>query len=89
LRNILAAEVQEMNHSDDKSDKERLWKSLSEARLLDIPLEEFPERIKEAKAVVMRRLGELLELKNHTQERQSTAYSLGTLKKLENSVRRD
>ena len=78
-----------MSQSEDKSEKERLWKLLSEARLLDIPLEEFPERIQEAKAVVMRRLGELLELKNDVQERQSAAYSLGTLKKLETSLRRD
>ena len=78
-----------MSQADEKSDKERLWKLLSEARLLDIPLEEFPERIKEAKSVLMRRLGELLELKNDVQERQSTAYSLGTLKKLETSLRRD
>ena len=78
-----------MSQGEGKSEKEHLWRSLSEARLLDIPLEEFPQRIKEAKAVVMTRLGELMERQNDLQERQSTAYSLGTLRKLENSVRRD
>ena len=72
----------------EESDKERVWKLLSRAGLVDITLDEFPERIKEAKLVVMGRLSELLELTTDVQERQSAAYSLATLKKLETTLRR-
>jgi len=72
----------------EKPEKERVWKLLSEAGLVDITLDEFPERIKEAKHVVMGRLSELLELTTDVQERQSAAYSLATLKKLETTLRR-
>ena len=66
----------------EKSERERMWKLLSEAGLVDITLDEFPERIKAAKNVVIGRLRELLELTTTIQEeRQSVAYSLGTLKK--------
>jgi hypothetical protein len=61
---------------------------LSEAGLIDIPPDEFAERIKEAKQVVMGRLSELLELTTDIQERESAAYSLATLKKLERTVSR-
>lgn len=61
---------------------------LSEAGLIDIPSDEFAERIKEAKHVVMGRLGELLELTTDIRERESAAYSLATLKKLERTVSR-
>jgi hypothetical protein len=72
----------------EEFDKERVWKLLSRAGLVDITLDEFPERIKEAKLVVMGRLSELLELTTDLQERQSAAYSLATLKKLETTLRR-
>lgn len=72
----------------DESEKERLWKLLSEAGLIDIGLDDLPERVKEAKDVVMRRLSELLELSTDTQERQSAAYSLATLKRLESTLGR-
>jgi hypothetical protein len=67
----------------EESEKERVWKLLSKAGLVDITLDEFPERIKEAKHVVIGRLNELLGLTTDIQERQSAAYSLATLKKLE------
>jgi hypothetical protein len=70
----------------EESEKERAWKLLSEAGLVDIALDEFPERIKEAKQVVMGRLSELLELAADIQERQSAAYSLATLKELETTL---
>lgn len=74
----------------EKSERERMWKLLSEAGLVDITLDEFPERIKAAKNVVIGRLRELLELTTTIQEeRQSVAYSLGTLKKLETTLRVD
>jgi hypothetical protein len=72
----------------EEVDKEGIWKLLSRAGLVDITLDEFPERIKEAKLVVMGRLSELLELTTDVQERQSAAYSLATLKKLETTLRR-
>lgn len=77
-----------MSGPHEKPEKERVWKLLSEAGLVDITLDEFPERIKEAKHVVMGRLSELLELTTDVQERQSAAYSLATLKKLETTLRR-
>ena len=77
-----------MSRPYEESEKERVWKVLSEAGLIDIPPDEFAERIKEAKDVVMERLSELLELTTHIQERESAAYSLATLKKLEGTVSR-
>ena len=77
-----------MSRPHEESEKERVWRVLSEAGLIDIAPEEFAERIKEAKNVVMRRLSELLELKTDIQERDSAAYSLATLKKLERTVSR-
>jgi hypothetical protein len=73
---------------DEESEKERVWRVLSEAGLIDIPPEEFAERIKEAKHVVMGRLSELLEETTNTQEREAAAYSLATLKELERTVSR-
>jgi len=72
----------------EESEKERTWRVLSEAGLLDIAPDEFAERIKDAKDVVMARLSELLGLTTHIQERESAAYSLATLKKLERTVSR-
>ena len=84
----MRTEYRTVSGRDEESDKERVWKLLSRAGLVDIPLDEFPERVKEAKLVVMGRLSELLELTTDVQERQSAAYSLATLKKLETSLRR-
>jgi len=61
-----------------------LW----EAGLVDIPTDEFSERVKEAKKAVMDRLGELLESTTDIEERDSAAYSLATLKKLETALQR-
>jgi len=72
----------------EESEKERVWRVLLEAGLIDIPPDEFAERIKEAKHVVMGRLSELLELTTDIQERESAAYSLATLKKLERTMSR-
>lgn len=46
----------------EESEKELVWKLLSEAGLVDITLDDFPEPIEEAKHVFMGRLSELLEL---------------------------
>ena len=75
-----------MNPPHEESEKERVWRLLSQAGLIDIPPDDFPERIKEAKHVVMGRLGELLEVTTNIQERESAAYSLATLKKLETTL---
>ena len=75
-----------MSRPHEESAEEQVWKLLSEAGLIDIPPDEFAERIKEAKHVVMGRLSELLELTTDIQERQSAAYALGTLKKLETTL---
>jgi hypothetical protein len=71
---------------NDQSEKERVWSLLLEAGFLDIPPEEFAERIKEAKHTVIERLNELLERRNQVQERESAAYSLATLRKLETTL---
>jgi hypothetical protein len=72
----------------EESEKERVWRVLSEAGLIDIPPDEFAERIKEAKHVVMGRLSVLLEMTTEIQERESAAFSLATLKTLERTVSR-
>jgi hypothetical protein len=68
--------------------KQQVWSLLSEAGLVDIPTDEFSERVKEAKNAVMDRLGELLESTTDIEERDSAAYSLATLKKLETALQR-
>ena len=61
-------------------------KSLNDAGLVEIALDQFPERIKEVCHVAMGRLGELLERKNDVEERECVARSVGTLKRLENKL---
>ena len=75
-----------MKRPNQESEQELLWKLLSEAGLIDITPDEFPERIKQAKDAVMGRLSKLLELTNDVRERESAAYSLATLKKLETTL---
>lgn len=71
---------------NEQSEKERVWSLLLEAGFLDIPPDEFAERIKEAKHTVIERLNELLALRNAVRERESAAYSLATLRKLETTL---
>ena len=71
-----------------ESGKQRVWSLLSEAGLVDVPTDEFSVRVKEAKKAVMDRLGELLESTADIEERDSAAYSLATLKKLETALQR-
>jgi len=71
-----------------ESGKQGVWNLLSEAGLVDIPTDEFSERVREAKKVVMDRLGELLESTADIEERDSAVYSLATLKKLETALQR-
>jgi len=81
-------ECKAVSRPDEESENERIWKLLSEAGLLEIAIDDFPSRIKEAKDIVMGRLGELLAVRTETQECQSAAYSLATLKELENTLGR-
>lgn len=62
---------------------QQVRESLTQARLVEIEVDEFPDRIKEVKHVAIGRLGELLERENGVQERESVAHSLGTLRRLE------
>lgn len=64
----------------------RLWKSLSEAGLVDPGPEEFPQRIKEAKHAVVEGLDELFKRETDIEKRRSAAHSLGTLKTLETTL---
>jgi len=73
---------------DEESEREQIWRVLSDAGLIDIPPAEFAQRIKEAKHVVMGRLSELLEHTTDIREREAAAYSLATLKELERTVSR-
>lgn len=77
------------NEPDDEVKKRLLWKSLSEAGLVEIPFEELPRRITEAKQAVIGRLNQLFKLKNDVQERKSVAHSLGALKNVETNLCRD
>jgi hypothetical protein len=72
--------------SDDETEQQQDWRALSEAGLVEIRLEEFAERIKDVKRIVIVRLRELLDFNTGTKERESAAYSLGTLKGLELKV---
>jgi hypothetical protein len=75
-----------VSRPDKPSEPEREWSLLSKAGFLDISPEEFADRIREAKHVVIGRLSELLKVKNNIRERESAACSLATLKKLETTV---
>jgi hypothetical protein len=72
---------------EDRS--QRVRKSLADARLVEIEPEEFPDRIREVKQVAIGRLGELLQKDTGLQERRSVAHSLGTLSRLEATLRTD
>ena len=64
-------------------------KSLAKARLVEIAPDEFPERIREVKQAAIGRLGELLEKEAGLCEPRSVAHSLGTLRRLEATLRAD
>jgi hypothetical protein len=72
---------------EDRS--QRVRKSLADARLVEIEPDEFPDRIREVKQVAIGRLGELLEKDTGPREHRSVAHSVGTLSRLEASLRAD
>ena len=75
-----------MSGPDEETEQQQLWRALSEAGLVEIRLDEFAERIKDVKRIVTVRLRELLDFNTGVKERESAAYSLGTLKGLELKV---
>ena len=75
-----------MSGSDDETEQQQLWRALSEAGLVEIRPDEFAGRIKDVKRIVAVRLRELLDFNTGIKERESAAYSLGTLKGLELKV---
>ena len=75
-----------MSRSDKEAEGQQVWRVLSEAGLVEIRLDEFAERIRDVKRIVIVRLRELLDFDNAIKERESAAYSLGTLKGLELKV---
>jgi hypothetical protein len=75
-----------MGRSDEENSEQQAWKTLSEAGLVEIRVEEFAERIRDVKRLVQVRLRELLDFDAGVKERESAAYSLGTLKGLELKV---
>lgn len=72
--------------SSEEKNIQKARKSLTDAGLVEIPLDQFPDRIKHVCHVAMGRLGELLERKNSVEEREGVARSVGTLKRLESRV---
>jgi hypothetical protein len=62
-------------------------KSLADARLVEIEPDEFPERIREVKQVAIGHLGELLEEGAGLRGPRCVAHSLGTLRRLEATLR--
>jgi hypothetical protein len=75
-----------VSRSDEETEEQQVWRSLSEAGLVEIQLDEFAERIGDVKRMVIARLREMLDFDSGIQERESAAYSLGTLKGLEMKV---
>jgi hypothetical protein len=75
-----------VSRSDEETEKLQVWRVLSEAGLIEIRLDEFAERIRDVKRIVTGRLFDLLNFNTGVQERESAAYSLGTLKGLELKV---
>lgn len=75
-----------MSRSDDETEEQQAWRALSEAGLVEIRLDEFVEKIGDVKRIVIVRLRELLDFNTGIKERESAAYSLGTLRGLELKV---
>jgi hypothetical protein len=75
---------------------QRVRKSLADARLVEIELDEFRDRIREVKQVaighldnLLQRLDNLLQKDAGLGEPRSVAHSLGTLSRLEATLQAD
>lgn len=72
-----------MGGSDEENEGQRVWTVLSEAGLVEILPDEFAKRLGDVKRLVSTRLHELLGFDKSSQECESAAHSLGTLRGLE------
>jgi hypothetical protein len=70
-----------VSQSEEEADEQR--RALSDTGLVEIRLDEFAERIRDVKRIVAVRLRELMDFNTGIRERDSAAYSLGTLRELE------
>lgn len=70
---------------DDGS--QQIRKSLADAGLVEIEPAEFPERIREIKQIAIGHLCELLEKDAGLREPRSVAHALGTLRRVESTLR--
>ncbi len=70
-----------MSRFDENAEEQQ--KMLSETGLFEIRVDEFADRIRDVKRLVAVRLRELLDFNTGLRERDSAAYSLGTLKEIE------
>lgn len=70
-----------VSRSEEETEEQR--RALSETGLVEIRLDEFAERIRDVKRIVAVRLRELMDFNTGIRERDSAAYSLGTLRELE------
>ena len=74
---------------DEEDRSQRVRKTLAEARLVEIAPDEFPDRIREVKQVAIGHLGELLKSGTGAREHRSVAHSVGTLRRIEATLRAD
>lgn len=77
----------ELDYTGHMTENPPKWTKLSESAFRDIHPEQLPEYIKEAKTVVMEGLREHLQREDPS-ERESLAFSLGTLSEMERIVDR-
>ena len=73
----------------EEDQSQQVRKSLADARLVEIELDEFPDRIREIKQVAIGRLGELLQDDSGLREGRAVAHALGTLSRVEATLRPD
>jgi len=75
-----------VSQSEHETEEQQVWRMLSEAGLVEIQPDEFAERIRDVKRIVIVRLREMLDVNTGIEERESAAHSVGTLKRLELKV---
>jgi hypothetical protein len=76
-----------MDSRNNQAKTQQVWKSLTDAGLVEIKIDEFPDKLKKVKHVAIGWLGELLERQTAVGEQEIVAHSLGTLKRLETTLR--
>ena len=72
---------------DEQDRSQQVRKSLADAGLVEIAPDEFADRIREVKQVAIGHLDELLKSDTGVGEHRSVAHSLGTLRRLEATLR--